>query len=496
MGEHESPAAVRPLRQGIGRRLLGAILLFSSVVTLVLTAVQLTFDYRRDKDAIERRLVELESSYGASLADSLWHIDADQIKLQLDGILRLPDFTALQVREVGAAARPLVVSVGRPQADPPIIRVIPLVHDDHGARHIIGELRVEATLDQVYARLAETSLVILATQGVKTFIVSLFILLMVHRLVTRHLVAIAAHLDAYDVHRPVPPLAVERAAPASPDELDRMVAAVNAMRTTLEAAYGELSAANAEMRDDIVARRRAEARLRDLVERLTASNSDLERFAYVASHDLQEPLRIMRLYAQLLDRKYRGRIDGDADSYVGFIADSALRMYELINDLLVYSRIGSGGEAFASVPLERPCAAALDRLRDDIAGSGARVAIDPLPIVEADEVQMMMVFQHLIGNALKFRRPGVPPELRVSATPSDEGWVVSVADNGIGIEPSDQDVFEIFRRQHSWKDYAGTGVGLAICKRVVQRHKGRIWLAARPGPGTTICFSLAARGGS
>ncbi|MGE5545544.1 MAG: sensor histidine kinase [Solirubrobacterales bacterium] len=245
------------------------------------------------------------------------------------------------------------------------------------------------------------------------------------------------------------------------------------------------------VKEDVTVQRMKERDLHGALEKLTESNTELERFAYIASHDLQEPLRTITLYAQLLERQFGGRLGGAADQYLEFMVGAARRMHTLINDLLAYSRITGKGTPFSLVQAGEACAAALASLQDSVREADAVIQVDPLPEVIADAVQLVQVFQNLVGNALKFRRPGIRPQIRISAGREDGAWVFSVADNGIGLEQSDQDVFEIFRRLHTSQAYPGTGIGLAICKRIVQHHNGRIWVTSTPGEGATFHFTLA-----
>lgn len=247
------------------------------------------------------------------------------------------------------------------------------------------------------------------------------------------------------------------------------------------------------VKEDITDQRDRESELRHTLDQLTQSNTELERFAYVASHDLQEPLRTVTLYSQLLDRNCRSQLSPEADDYLNFIVGAAKRMHTLINDLLAYSRITDKGLPFAPVEASNACASAMQNLQESIREAAASVEVLPLPVVVADQVQLMQLFQNLIGNAIKFHKPDIAPHIVISAESRDGETVFSVADNGIGIEESEQDVFEIFRRLHTTQAYPGTGVGLAICKRIVQRHGGQIWMTSKLGEGTTFFFTLARR---
>ncbi len=243
------------------------------------------------------------------------------------------------------------------------------------------------------------------------------------------------------------------------------------------------------VKEDITEQREQEVELRSALARLTQNNAELERFAYIASHDLQEPLRTVTSYCQMLERKCRRQLSEDADEYITFIVVAARRMHALINDLLAYSRAGEGLSLTQCSAMDA-CRAALQNLTAAINESRAVIEISHLPDVVADRTQLMQVFQNLIGNAIKFRKPAGGPKIAVAAHEIDGQTVFTVTDDGIGIEPSNQDIFDIFRRLHNANSYPGTGVGLSICKRIIERHGGRIWVRPAPAGGSTFHFSL------
>jgi signal transduction histidine kinase len=230
--------------------------------------------------------------------------------------------------------------------------------------------------------------------------------------------------------------------------------------------------------------------LQSQAEELTRSNRDLEQFAYVASHDLQEPLRKVASFCQLLQRRYAGKMDERADQYIGFAVDGAQRMQRLINDLLAFSRIGRLTNGFTDVDLNK----VLDDVKSQLeprTEEDAEIIWDPMPTVEGEEPLLTTLFVNLVGNALKFRRPDVPPQVRITAERDGKEWRINVRDNGIGIEAEFADkVFVIFQRLHARDAYEGTGIGLAIVKKIVEYHGGRIWLDVDVTPGASIWFTL------
>ena len=265
-------------------------------------------------------------------------------------------------------------------------------------------------------------------------------------------------------------------------ELVRLGEDVEAMRTRIVEELDQLT--------------RARAALEDQTAELVRSNDDLEQFAYVASHDLQEPLRKVSGFTQLLERRYGAQLDDRAKEYIWYANDGARRMQDLINDLLAFSRVGRTTEAFEEVDLAVVAEEVLAVFAERIEAEGATVTVGPLPTVMGDRRLLGQVVQNLVGNALKFRRPDEPPVIEVSCTDDgdDEMYTITVADNGIGIAPEYADqIFTIFKRLHVKTEYEGTGIGLALVKKVVEFHGGQIWLDASRSPGATFRFSLPHR---
>jgi PAS domain S-box-containing protein len=257
---------------------------------------------------------------------------------------------------------------------------------------------------------------------------------------------------------------------------------------------------------DVTERKRIEAELaqyRDHLEELVKlrtaelahSNQELEQFAYVASHDLQEPLRAVAGYLGLIESRLRGELDDKSQSHLDGAVQGAARMHALITDLLALSRVGTQGKAFEPTDLNSVLDRALQSVNASVQEAGAKITRDPLPTLCVDAGQMAQLFQNLFGNAVKFRSDR-PPEIHVSAQrQADDQWLFAVRDNGIGIEPQYfERIFLIFQRLHTRKEYPGTGIGLAICKKIVERHGGRIWVESQPGQGSTFFFTIPNKG--
>jgi light-regulated signal transduction histidine kinase (bacteriophytochrome) len=278
---------------------------------------------------------------------------------------------------------------------------------------------------------------------------------------------------------------------------------------SLERRTLQLAKTNAELQTSIALYRDAEESLRATIQRrkeaeqllqrsntdLARSNRELEQFAYVASHDLKEPLRKIKVYLQLLERRYQGQLDERADEYIRYAVEGAGNMQALVSDLLAYARTGSQNKSLVPVDSGSAFDDAVSNLEQLILEHGAAVTRGQLPEVLADRGQLVQLFQNLIDNGIKFRR-GDRPEIHAESRLQDGDWVFSVRDNGIGIDPRYQDkLFALFQRLHTREEYPGTGIGLAVCKKIVERCGGRIWIDSRLGQGTTFLFTLASIGG-
>ncbi|HKJ32552.1 MAG TPA: ATP-binding protein [Balneolales bacterium] len=249
---------------------------------------------------------------------------------------------------------------------------------------------------------------------------------------------------------------------------------------------------------DITDRKRSENELRLAHERLKKSagelrrsNAELEQFAYVASHDLQEPLRMVASYTELLARRYQDKLDQDANDFIHYAVDGAKRMQSLINDLLQFSRVSTKARPFKTCDMKNVTQDAMQNLEELLRENGAKVEFNHLPTLMADETQMLQLMQNLIHNAIKFKKREIQPVIKIDSKETDEEWRISVSDNGIGIDPAYQErIFMIFQRLHTRSEYPGSGIGLAMCKKIVERHNGRIWVDSKEGQGTTFYFTI------
>jgi signal transduction histidine kinase len=269
------------------------------------------------------------------------------------------------------------------------------------------------------------------------------------------------------------------------DELGQLGTEFNQMAVSL-------SEKEAQLRDYAA---QLEYKVEERTVELTRSNADLAQFAYVASHDLQEPLRMVSSYLQLIEQRYKDKLDAAGTEFMNYAVDGATRMQTMINDLLTFSRVGTRGKPFEPTDCEVILDQTLANLQMAIEESQAIITHDPLPTVMSDDTQMVLLFQNLIGNAIKFRTQE-QMRVHISAEAKGREWVFSVRDNGIGIDPQYfERLFVIFQRLHSKEEYPGTGIGLAVCKRVVERHGGRIWVESQPGQGSTFYFTIPIKGG-
>ncbi|CAE6868322.1 Sensor histidine kinase RcsC [Paraburkholderia domus] len=467
-------------RHSVVLRLLATVLLFSCAVTLLLTALQLYRDYSRGVELIETRLSDIDRSNRDSLGEGLWQLNRTELQLQLNGILRLADMCAAEVRETGSSATPMVVTAGERRTGAVISREFPIFYRIHGAQQKIGTLYVQATLANLYQALTQTALVILVSQATYTFIVALFTIYIFSRLVTRHLATIARQVSEYDFRAAPKPFVLPRRRPRRPDELDRVVSAFNSMGARLHDAY--LAERDATLQRE--ARHLAEA-----------ANRAKSEFLANMSHELRTPLNGILGYAQILLRD--GSQSERQRNAVEVIHRSGEHLLTLIDDTLDFARIEAGKLRIEMADVSLP--GVLDAIRDIIGMKAEQkhlrflceLAPDLGCAVRADERRLRQVLLNLLANAVRFTDAGWV-SLQVTHAPS--GAVrFCVQDSGIGI-PADKlgAIFRPFEQTGSPERRAGgAGLGLAISQQFVRAMGGEIRVESVVAHGSAFWFDLA-----
>lgn len=361
---------------------------------------------------------------------------------------------------------------------------IGLVYPVNNNGNLIGMVYLHAELDRA-SRLAEYAGVIILA-GIASLLIGMWISNRLQRVVSAPLQEIAATANAIIDKKDYRLRAKKQGA----DEIGKLTDAFNAMLAHIEERDARLQAMNQLLLAEIDYRKQVEAALQRNMQALTRSNAELEQFAYVYSHDLQEPLRMVASYTQLLEKRYQDRLDEKGISFLHYIVDGAKRMQELIDDLLRFSRAGTHGKELQPTRIEHPLQAAISNLHAMMLFKSIAIHWDPLPVVMADPVQIMQLFQNLLSNAIKFSR-NEKVHIEINVTAENDYWLFAVKDNGIGIDREHfERIFIIFQRLHARAEYPGSGIGLSICKKIIERHGGRIWVESEKDKGTTFYFTL------
>ena len=473
----------------IGKKLMVAIVAFSSLVTFVITAIQLGLEYQQQRADVDE-LLERLSIYYPNLAASVWSFNEEQIQLALDSLVRLPNISSAQVSAEGGRT-------WSAHSDMPrhfFVRTYPLEHVVRGTTKQIARIEITADLDPITGRLITQALTILISNAIKTFLVAGFMFALFRHLVTNRIDDLAKKVNGL-----VPQLAPsafsfanpEDEFPARGDEIDGVRWAFDGMAQRLKLVIADLNARHLQLESENRQRQEAENSLRQAMEQLSQTLVELERFAYVAAHDLQEPIRSIVSFSQMLERRCAASLGEDGKEYLAFIIGESHRLSRLVTDLLEYSRCESQNLNLTPVDCTAAVTEALNTLHAAIEQKQAQITLAPLPTLTADAVQLHQLFVNLLGNALKYCAPDVVPHIHVSAERGEGAWRITVADNGIGIEPQYHAyIFEVFRRLHTRDAYPGTGIGLALCKRVAENHGGTLSVRSAPGQGSAFTLTL------
>ncbi|MDO3384424.1 ATP-binding protein [Gilvimarinus sp. SDUM040013] len=490
--------------KGIGRRLLLYIILFSSLVTLLATAVQLYTDYQRDIGQIKGRLNDIQSSHLSAISASLWNLDVDQLYIQIEGVRHLPDVDAVAVYEVSNnVINPLVVESGDFRDANAIVREYSIVNPDSSTGQVIGVLKVQASLREVYARLRDKAVVILLSQGIKTFLVSLFILFMFYRLVTVHLQAIAEHLGRYKIVEPAPRLALKREETSHKDELDQVVEAFNHLTDNLVNAYDSLQSINIALANDVAARKHAEAEVtrlnRELEARVTrrtaeleAANRELGSFCFSVSHDLRAPLRRIEGLKKVLEERLGSELSARSKHFLDRIADESHSMSEMIDSFLQLSKATQSEMQVANINVSTIVEKILNEMKAQEPERTVTLKIQADVYAEVDQRIITMLFSNLLSNAWKYTSKREHAEIEFGAYTEDSGQhIYFVKDNGSGFDMKYANrLFSPFTRLHHQDEFEGVGIGLATVQRIVARHGGHVWAEASPDDGAAFFFTL------
>jgi signal transduction histidine kinase len=462
------------LFSGIGWRLLLRVLFFSSVITLLLTMMELYLDYRRDVQAIDLRMSEIDSGYRGSLGEGLWRLDVRQLRLQVEEIFHPPDISYVELREATDHTAPLVVTAGLHQANPPMRHEMKIFYANRGAEQLLGILVVEATFDRVYRRLLDTAAVIMVGQAIKTFMVSFFILLIVHQLITRHLTAIATSLREYDLRGSRAPLQLERHPPRPADELDGVVGAFNQRETAL---------------------REGERRNLDAQMQLAHANriATMGQLAASLAHEVNQPIGATLINAGTAQRWLAASPPnlGSARQSIDRIITDGRRAADIvgrIRDLAKKAPAHREGLEINEVVLQ-----IIGLTRNEMSNNGVSLRMrltDGLPSIWGDRVQLQQVILNLIMNAIEaLSEVGERSrELLVSTSKADSDSVlVAVSDTGPGLPPAN--LARVFEPFYTTKP-SGLGMGLSICRSIVEAHGGRLWATPNQPHGAVFCMML------
>lgn len=489
----------------IARRLIILIVAFSSFLTFLITGLQLLSDFRQQRADMEQQLEEV-TVFLPSIAAGVWSFNEKQIGLALTALVNLPNIERVSVTANGGKS---AWKAGEDSSDRVVTRTYPLMYEVRGAEQQIAVIEVVASLDAIYRRLISRAVAVLASNGVKTFLVAAFMMVIIRRVVTNRIERLANKVDELIPQLKLPSFHFDaQGGQAHGNEIDALERGFDGMAEQLKAAiadlqhaYDKLRIANAELELDIVARRKAEEevnrlnavldqRVRQRTADLEAANKELAAFSYSVSHDLRAPLRRIEGFGRILVEEYSERLDERAIRYLDRMRAGSQEMGDMIDSFLKLSRATRGDLNLEALDLSKMAAEIAERLAEAMPERKVSVEIQPGLAVEGDPRLMRVVLENLIGNAWKYTRDREQPLIRFGTTENDGHPMFFVADNGAGFDMSlAKRLFTPFQRLHRPEEFEGTGIGLATVQRILARHGGRLWGEGALGVGATFTFS-------
>lgn len=463
--------STRPRR--VARRMIVQMVVFSSVITLCLSVLQLAFEYRSLRQALEQQL-DSAGLFAPNIAGSVWDYDEKQIHRALGALILLPH--VVEARVEASTPNP-AWQVGHASQAHEIVRRYPLRHEARDEVHDIGTLVVVASLTGIYRQVATSAASIVLSNALKTLLVVLFMVYLIRRLITSRLEKMAVKLGSLmpgmDALREVVDLAPQPIPPTL-DELDAVDWTLDHMAADLRQAVNALTRLN-----------------EDLEQRVRERTAELESFSYSVSHDLRTPLRAIDGFSRILLEDHNAQLDAEGQRLLQVVRTNTARMGQLIDDMLAFSRMGRREMRLEAIDMQALTHSVFESLRSSWGTREVHLQLGALPPAWGDTGMVRQVLENLLTNAIKFTQPQPVAKIEISAQKQSEGTVYCVHDNGVGFDMKYADkLFNVFERLHSREEFEGTGIGLAIVKRVVTRHGGKVWVHSEPGGGTAVYFTL------